>query len=166
MPAGVHNGALLKGARRDRVIEAIAQGESDFSIAKRMHISPQSLRAVRLSEWCKVESRKAVLAAQAENIAAAAAERLQGELLSRRHIPASALVPIWGVAIDKVAALRSDPAANVSNHLHVHLQSNDIARQFNELLNAMTKPADDAAVASPKPKTVKARVVEPDIPSK
>jgi hypothetical protein len=136
MPAGIHNGALTQGATRARIVEAISQGENISSICLRERMSPQTVRAIREAEWCKVEQRKSILAAQSERIATQAADRISQELASNRKIPVSQLVPIYGVAVDKVNLLRATDSP-VSQHLHLHLQSSNISAQFNELLGSI-----------------------------
>jgi len=66
-----------------------------------------------------------------------------------------------GIATDKLLALSGDPALTQNQqHLHLHLQSTDIARQFNELLDGLTaqrrltsKPGqpESSLADSPKP---------------
>lgn len=126
MPNGVHNGSLVQGDRRNAIVEAIAHGQSIASICKQVHCSPSVVIAIRKDEWKRVESRKSVLAAQTERIATLAADRLTQELESNRPINPTALVPIYGVAIDKLLALRGDNVSTV-RHLHsVELSDTDL----------------------------------------
>lgn len=126
MPNGVHNGSLIQGDRRNAIVEAIAHGQSIASICKQVRCSPSVVIAIRKDEWKRVESRKSVLAAQTERIATLAADRLTQELESNRPINPTALVPIYGVAIDKLLALRGDNVSTV-RHLHsVELSDTDL----------------------------------------
>jgi len=126
MPAGVHNGNRIQGAKRSRIIEAIAQGECVASICRRFRMSPRSVIAVREAEWQTVANRKEVLASQFEQIATAAADRMLQELKSPRKIPLAVLNPVAGVAIDKVAILRGDSISTI-RHIHsIDIQDEDI----------------------------------------
>lgn len=144
MPAGIHNGSLVQGNRRKAIVEAIAHGQSVRSICLRLHCSPRVVVAIREAEWQQVDARKSVLAAQTERIATLAADRLTQELESNRPIHPNALVPIYGVAIDKLLALRGDNVSTV-RHLHsIELSDTDLV-----------------AFAVARSKTANARIVEP-----
>jgi hypothetical protein len=148
MPNGVHNGNLTVGDRRNAIVEGIAHGQSVASICRRLHVSPSVVVAIRSVEWEKVENRKSVLAAQTERIATLAADRLTQELESNRPISPNALVPIYGVAIDKMLALRGDASQTV-RHLHsIDLDDNDLI----------------AFAVQRSEKRVKATVIEPTRP--
>jgi hypothetical protein len=94
--------------------------------------------------------------------------------LEQCKYPPSALVPVYRVSLDKALALRGDSA--IQPNLHLHLQSNDIARQFNELLDTLVNGNDVngalnghavkfASASEPKP--IRAIVIEesPVIPN-
>ena len=58
------------------------------------------------------------------------------------NINGALLVPVTGMAIDKVVALSSnDPLSGVQQHLHLHLQANDVTSNFNKLLHALEEKA-------------------------
>ena len=78
-----------------------------------------------------MEARKARLAAQWEQAATEAVDQLNDHL-DASTLPPNALVPVAGVATDKLLALSGDPAlTQTQQNLHLHLQSYDVARQFN-----------------------------------
>jgi len=116
MPAGVHNGKRIQGAKRSRIIEAIAQGECVAAICRRFRMSPRSVIAVREAEWQKVANRKEVLAAQSEAIANESGDQLL-QALQERKIPVGQLYKNWGTSIDKSLALRGDSLGTV-RHIH------------------------------------------------
>jgi hypothetical protein len=116
MPAGVHNGESVQGDKRTRIIEAIAHGESQQSISRRLHHSENTIAAIHAAEWQKVENRKSILAAQAEAISNEAGDQLL-EALHQRKIPPSQLYQNWGTALDKTMLLRGDSLSTIR---HVH----------------------------------------------
>jgi hypothetical protein len=67
------------------------------------------------------------------------------------NINGALLVPVTGMAIDKVIALSSnDPLSGVQQHLHLHLQRNDVTSNFNNLLRSLEEKAK-ALQAIPRP---------------
>jgi hypothetical protein len=129
-----HNAKLCPLAIRQRIVNALANGDSKRAIARALRVSNNTVTAIAEQEWQQVAARKARLAAQWEQVATKAVDQLNDHL-DASTLPPNALVPIAGVATDKLVALSGDPALTQSQqHLHLHLQSNDIARQFNELL--------------------------------
>jgi hypothetical protein len=92
MPAGVHNGSLIQGDRRNAIIEGIAHGQSVASISRRLHCSPRVVVAIREIEWQRVAERKSVLAAQSERIATLAADRSVGLAIVFLLVALAALV--------------------------------------------------------------------------
>ena len=68
-------------------------------------------------------ARKGRIAAQAEQIATKAADRLLDEVASGK-IKGSALVPVFGVAVDKALALRGDASLTL-RHEHTHRLTDD-----------------------------------------
>jgi predicted transcriptional regulator len=141
-----HNAKRCALVIRQRIVTALAQGDSQRSIARALRVSPSTVSAVAAQEWEQVETRKQRLAAQAERSATLAADRINAKLESSEDIPLSTLVPVFGVAVDKLAILRVGEPALTIHHQHTH--SHQI-----ELLNAL-----NAAVV--KIKTAQAAVVE------
>lgn len=121
-------------------MNALANGDSKRAIARALRGSNNTVTAVAEQEWQQVEARKERLAAQAERNALMAGEQI-AEALQKRKYPPSALVPVYGVSVDKALVLRGDGSIQPNLHLHLHLQSIDIAGQFNELLATLqSKP--------------------------
>ena len=114
-----HNAKLCPFAVRQRIVNALANGESIRAIARAFRVSNNTVVAVRGQEWQQVEARKSRIAAQAEQIATKAADRLL-QSVEEGDIKGSALVPVFGVAVDKMTLLRGDASLTVR---HVHTQS-------------------------------------------
>ena len=111
-----HNATLLDGRKRQAVITALANGESKRGIARRLSVSVNTVTAVAEQEWSQVEARKQLLAAQAERNALLAGEQITEALHQQKFTP-TALVPVYGVSLDKALALRGDSLSTVK---HVH----------------------------------------------
>ena len=139
-----HNAKLCPFAIRQRIVNALANGDSKRAIARALRVSNNTVTAIAEQEWQQVAARKARLAAQWEQVATKAVDQLNDHL-DASTLPPNALVPIAGVATDKLLALSADPALTQSQqHLHLHLQSTDIARQFNDLLRSLQSTAGQA----------------------
>ena len=139
-----HNARLCPFAIRQRIVNALATGDSKRVIARELRVSINTVTAIADQEWQQVETRKVRIAAQAELNATLAAERITSELQSSKHIPITVLVPVFGVNVDKTVALRGDSLLTI-RHQHTHRLTNDDILTF--------------AVARAQ-KLAKARVVE------
>jgi hypothetical protein len=133
MPAGVSNGNGIKEPRRTQAVELIARGCSLSQIEAQLGLSPGTVIALKSAEFDRIEARKSILCAQAAQIATAAADQLQ-DALHKRKVPVGSLPTVFGIAVDKVNVLSADPTANIQQHLHLHLQANNVTDQFNQLL--------------------------------
>jgi hypothetical protein len=97
--------------------------------------------AIAEQEWQRVAARKQRLAAQWEQAATKAIDQLNDHLDSSR-LPPNTLVPIAGVATDKLLALSGDPAlTHTQQNLHLYLQSNNVTETFNNLLDRLEEKA-------------------------
>ena len=102
-----HNAKLCSLAIRERIVNALAAGDSQAAIARALQVSRNTVSAVAEQEWRKVEQRKARIAAQAERAATKAFDLLNQKLDSDGDkITVNQLVPIAGVSVDKLLALR------------------------------------------------------------
>jgi len=117
----------------NRIINALAAGDSQAAIARHLHVSPNTVKAVAKEEWTKVDARKARIAAQAERAATKAFDLLNQKLDSESDkITVNQLVPIAGVAVDKLLALRGDPNLRIAfdqPHQHMHAHITDMSWQ-------------------------------------
>jgi hypothetical protein len=82
-----------------------------------------TVTAVAEQEWRQVETRKQRLAAQAERNALLAGEQITEALHQQKYTPI-ALVPVYGVSLDKALALRGDSVSTI-RHLHSFDLSDD-----------------------------------------
>jgi hypothetical protein len=123
-----HNAKLCPFAIRQRIVNALANGDSIRAIARALRVSNNTVTAVAEQEWQQVEARKARIAAQAEQIATRAADLMLERLHNKgaRDIPVNTLVPVFGVAVDKTLSLRGD-ASQTIRHIHsVDLTDDDL----------------------------------------
>ncbi len=111
-----HNAKLCPFAIRQRIINALANGDSQRAIARALHVSNNTVAAIREQEWQQVAARKERIAAQCELNATLAAERMTDKLQGTDDIPLNTLVPAFGVSVDKLAVLRGHaPSVNIAN---------------------------------------------------
>lgn len=137
-----HNAKLCPFAIRQRIINALANGDSQRAIARALHVSNNTVAAIREQEWQQVAARKERIAAQCELNGTLAAERMTDKLQGTDDIPLNTLVPALGVSVDKLAVLRGHaPSVNIANiwmpteaereeHRQVHAKLNEIARRL------------------------------------
>lgn len=135
MPKGVHNGVTVLEPERSLIIERLAAGETCDAIARKLKRHAHTIRAVKETEWQRVEARKPILAAQSERLASVAAEQLL-EAVSNRQIKPAQLIPVYGVAVDKSLALRGDPGLVIS-HQHAHIHAHISESSYSDLLNSL-----------------------------
>src|SRR6516225_11447469 len=129
-----HNGKLCSLVIRERIVNALANGDSQRAIGRHLQVSPNTVRAVAEEEWRQVDARKARIAAQAERNATRAAE-LIAEKLEGEDVPLNVLVPVYGVSVDKALALRADPQLRIAfNQPHQHIHAHITEASFEELL--------------------------------
>ena len=146
-----HTAKLVPFAIRQRIVNALANGDSMRAIARALHVSNNTVVVIREQDWQQVETRKQRIAAQAELNATLAAERITDELRSNKHIPINVLVPVFGVNVDKLLQLRGDAAINV-NHHHIHELRQSHKALSDAYLSALSRPE--------APKLIEAKVVE------
>jgi len=132
-----HNAKLCPLAIRERIVNALAAGDSQRAIARRLRVSPMTVRVIADQEWAQVNARKARIAAQSERNATRAAE-LIAEKLEHEHVPLNVLVPVFGVSMDKSLALRGDASLTINlahqhQHIHAHIQESS----YEELLEQL-----------------------------
>ena len=143
-----HNGKLCPFAIRQRIVNALANGDSKRAIARALRVSNNTVTAIAEQEWQQVESRKTRIAAQAERIATLAADRLNKKLESGDDISPSALVPIFGVAVDKMLSLRGDAALTIQ-HQHQHSHQHELIAALNAAVKRIEKRAKAGVVEVP-----------------
>jgi hypothetical protein len=149
-PKGKYTGERMKPAKLQAIVNALSIGEPIQSIAARLHSSTSTVIATRERESLDIERRKQLIRASAARLAANGFDKLNREMDAGR-INGALLVPVTGMATDKVIALSSnDPLSGVQQHLHLHLQPNDVTSNFNNLLRSLEEKAR-ALPPSPPP---------------
>jgi hypothetical protein len=140
-----HNAKLCPLDIRERIVNALANGDSKRSIARALRVSIHTINAVAEQEWQQVASRKAKLAARYEKLADLYTERQIDELESGAKIPLNLCQSGGGIATDKAMALRGEPALTIHVE-HTHSHQMELVARFNEAMQRLEK-------------SVKARVV-------
>jgi hypothetical protein len=134
-----HNAKLCPLAIRERIVNALANGDSQAAIARALQVSRNTVSAVADQEWSNVEQRKARVAAQSERNATRAAE-LIAEKLESDNVPLNVLVPVYGVSVDKALALRGDPQLRIAfNQTHQHIHAHISEASYQELLSKLPR---------------------------
>jgi hypothetical protein len=143
-----HNAKNCSFAIRERIVNALANGDSKRAIARALRVSNNTVTAVAEQEWQRVEARKARIAAQSERNATRAAE-LIAEKLESENVPLNVLVPVFGVSVDKALALRGDSSLQLSQlhahqHLHAHLPplNADTLAELRRRIREANSPSD------------------------
>jgi hypothetical protein len=98
-----HNAKLWPFVIRQRIVNALANGDSKRAIARSLRVSNNTVTAIAEQEWPQVEARKARLAARAERIADVSGELMLAQLGSAK--PGDISLPVLNVinvtAIDR-----------------------------------------------------------------
>jgi hypothetical protein len=120
-----HNAKLCPLAIRQRIVNALANGDSIRAIARALQVSNNTVVAIRDQDWQQVAARKERIASQAELGATEAGDRLIDAIRSG-VISGQGLIPAFGVCVDKMVALRGDVTQTI-RHLHsVDLTDDDL----------------------------------------
>ena len=137
-PKGKYTGERIKPAKLQAIVNALSIGEPIQSIAARLHSSTSTVIATRERESLDIERRKQLIRASAARLAANGFDKLNREM-DAGNINGALLVPVTGMATDKVIALSSRQLPQ--HNLHLHLESVDIAGNFNSLLHSLQEKA-------------------------
>lgn len=131
-------------AIRQRIVNALANGDSIRAISRALRVSNNTVVAIRDQDWQQVEARKQRIAAQAELGATEAGDRLIDAIRSGT-ISGQGLIPAFGVCVDKMLALRGDAIGTI-RHLHTHRITSDDIYAF---ALERSKPAKAAVLEVP-----------------
>jgi hypothetical protein len=133
-----HNATLCPFAIRQRIVNALANGDSKRAIARGFRVSNNTVTAIAEQEWQQVEARKARIAAQCEAVATKAFDQLN-DRLDADILPPNVLVPIAGVAADKLLALRTcEPNSSlITIHYEMNLRANQQKADMNAPLDRL-----------------------------
>ena len=147
---GRYTGERIKPAKLQAIINALGSGQTIEHITRTLHCGTETVLGIRERESEDIEKRKQLIRASAARLAANGFDKLNREMDAGK-INGALLVPVTGMAIDKVIALSSnDPLSGVQQHLHLHLQRNDVTSNFNNLLRSLEEKAR-ALPPSPPP---------------
>ena len=139
---GNYTGERLPIDKEQHIINLLSLGEPIAAIARLVHCSRDSVRGVRERKSDDIRQRKQMIAASAARLAADGFNKLNEEMQAGK-IKGALLVPVTGMAVDKLQALSGDPAL-VIRHEHDHQHSHRHFADFNKLLEQL--PDDE-----PKP---------------
>ena len=110
-----HNAKHCPFAIRERIVNALANGDSKRAIARALRVSNNTVTAIAEQEWQQVDTRKQRIVAQCERNATLAADQL-AERLETEKLSANQLVPVFGVSVDKMLALTGQgPCLQIAN---------------------------------------------------
>jgi hypothetical protein len=138
---GRYTGERIKPAKLQAIINALGSGQTIEHITRTLHCGTETVLGIRERESEDIEKRKQLIRASAARLAANGFDKLNREM-DAGNINGALLVPVTGMAIDKVIALSpQDPLAGAQQHLHLHLQQNDVSGTFNRLLDSLEQKA-------------------------
>jgi hypothetical protein len=121
-----HNAKNCPFAIRERIVNALANGDSKRSIARALRVSNNTVTAIAEQEWQRVAARKAKLAARSEKLADLYTERQIDELESGAKIPLNLCQSGGGIATDKAMALRGDSSLTIQHDVVLSQQSRQV----------------------------------------
>ena len=131
------------------IVQLLADPDARIEhIAQRHRVSTHTVRAIRAREAVAIAERKQRLMSIFANVAEISAERME-QLAGQASLRDAGITS--GIATDKLLALSGDPfLTQTQQNLHLHLQSTDLAKQWNDLLHSLqhaptTVPTDAAA---------------------
>ena len=135
-PKGKATGERIPGFKYQLIVEAAGREEPVARIARQVGVDRATATAIIQRESRTIQQRKQELLDQSLRIARRAANAIERSITDKA--PLSALVPVFGVAVDKVNLLSAaDPIASVQQHLDLHLQRNDVTGNFDRLLASL-----------------------------
>ncbi len=154
-PKGKYTGERIPGGKIQAIINALSLGEPVDQIARRLRTSKHTIINVRERESHDIARRKELIRASAARLAANGFDKLNREMDAGK-INGALLVPVTGMATDKVIAL-SPPEpfpSSYQQNLHLHLQPVDVSGNFNRLLHSLQeriRAIRDAQASSQSP---------------
>ena len=134
-PKGKYTGERIPGFKYQLIVEAAGREEPVARIARQVGVDRATATAIIQRECRTIQQRKQELLDQSLRIARRAANQIEAKINDKARL--SELVPVYGVAVDKIAALSQDPLSATQQHLHLHLQQNDVSGKFNAMLHAL-----------------------------
>ena len=140
-----HNGKHCPLAVRQRIVNALANGDSKRAIARGLRVSNNTVTAIAEQEWQQVDARKQRIVAQCERNATLAADQL-AERLETEKLSANQLVPVFGVSVDKMLALTGQlPLVQMANVIMPTPEERAQREAIDQKLDEITRRLRDAA---------------------
>lgn len=155
-----HNGKHITGAKRERILALLAQGEPISTIRRALSHSDNSVRAIRDECWRDLAQRKALLASQAERGALLAGEKVIAAVQEGK-INGSALIPAYGVFVDKALALRPHEQPQQPLQIQVEHKGN-IFHAFAQFHADVTRQLHDNPATNPQQDIIEGEIVGKD----
>ena len=147
-PKGKATGERIPGYKYQLIVEAAGREEPVARIARQVDVDRATATAIIQRESRTIQQRKQELLDQSLRIARRAANEIERKINDKATL--NQLVPVYGCSIDKIAAL-SPPDLNLQQNLHVHLESRDVAGEFNSLLYSLQEKARALKASQPAP---------------
>ena len=137
-PKGKYTGERIPGDKIQAIINSLSLGEPVDQIARRLKTSKHTIIAVRERDSHDIARRKELIRASAARLAANGFDKLNREM-DAGNINGALLVPVTGMATDKVIALSTADLSlsSYQQNLHLHLQPVDVAGNFNTMLHEL-----------------------------
>lgn len=142
---GRYTGERLSTVAEERVVNLLSQGEPVSRIAKKCKMSVHSVMGIRERRSQTIADRKRMIAASAARLAAEGFERLNEEMRAGK-IKGALLVPVTGMATDKLALLSND--AQQLNVTVSHEPGPDLYAKLHELARRLEQPKPVQAIAA------------------
>jgi len=108
----------IKGAKRERILARLANGDSAIQIAQENKHGQTEVRAIRDSDAVRINEIKQELAIQAREIAKRAGTRIF-ERLEKDTMPSNLLPSTYGISIDKYLALSNAAPAQALVNVNI-----------------------------------------------
>src|SRR5260370_13056441 len=143
---GAYTGERLSVRKKQAIINALARGEPITLTAKSLRTSHETVRATRDREYAEISRRKELIAASAARLAANGFDRLNAEM-DAGNIKGALLVPVTGMATDKLIALTQDNSPvtlQQHTHQHVHFEAREAFRELARLTRKIAGEAPEA----------------------
>ena len=153
---GNYTGQRLSTAASERVVNLLSQGEPVSRIAKKCRMSVHSVMAIRERRSQSIADRKQMIAASAARLAAEGFDQLNERLRSEK-VRTALLVPIAGMATDKLIALSNDP-------MQIHV-SHQVSPTYHDLGQNLYWRLNELAARLQQPRTIEAATVQPALPN-
>jgi hypothetical protein len=100
------------------ILRRLANGESQRRICRDLHVHAGTIRNLRVLEAQTIAIRKQSLSAIAARIAQSSAEQIEDQLAAGKF-KGSQLIPVFGVAVDKLLLLAGEPTEHLRTDVNI-----------------------------------------------